>query len=454
MREQLTEKGFIMDKHITIGETVRDYVLAEVPAPQSLSEMEDKLRRVLKWLGNIVLHLWLRWLAREYTRPVTECECGGEAKYERERPGQLYTMFGVVRYRRAYYRCPKCHRGTYPLDEQLGLRANAMSAEVERLAGLTGVQIPFQKGSEVFEELTLVSLSDQSLDKAVQAYGREVERQESDWQKQAQDAEELLRRKREHKPPRRLYGTIDGGLIPTRAPKGEPQPWRELKIGAWFVARGQPPRQPDGEWRIRAEQISYYADILPAEEFGPLVWAAGVQRDAQLAHELIFLGDGAHWIWDLVDEHFPDATQIVDWFHACEYLAPVAQVAFSQLEQRTAWIKQMKTALWNGELDVVIEACLAHVNPAREDDPAHKAVTYFTNNRHRMDYPTYRANGYQIGSGTVESAVKQIAQQRLKVPGARWNLSSARLVSKARAAFLSGHWPALAARRHHLSLAA
>ncbi len=443
-----------MDKHTSIGEVVRDHLLVESEAPQSLSEMEDKIRRVLWWLGNMVLHVWLRWLTKHERERAIACKCGGEARYIRQRPGQLYTLFGVVKYQRDYYLCSTCGQGTYPLDEQLGLRPNAMSAEVERLAGLTGVQMPFAKGSEVFEELTLVSLSDQSLDKATQAYGREVEQQEHEWRKQAQDPTDLQRQEREIKAPLRLYGTVDGGLVPTRAPKGEPQPWRELKIGAWFMARGQPPRHPDDEWAIRAEQITYYADIRPAEEFGPLMWATGVQQHAQLAHELIFLGDGARWIWELVDFYFPNAIQIVDWFHACEYLAPVAQVAFTKKEERERWIEQMKTALWKGQLDTVIAACQKHVDPNREKDPAQQASTYYTNNRHRMDYPTYRANGYQIGSGTVESAVKQIAQQRLKVPGARWNLESARLVSKARAAFLSGQWPDLADRRRCLSHAA
>ena len=68
-----------------------------------------------------------------------------------------------------------------------------------------------------------------------------------------------------------------------------------------------------------------------------------------------------------------------------------------------------------------------------------------------MDYPTYRANGYQIGSGTIESGVKQIASQRMKVAGARWNLDSARLVAKARAAYLSGHWHNLAQQSEPLS---
>jgi hypothetical protein len=333
------------------------------------------------------------------------------------------------------------------LDEQLGLRPNAMSAEVERLAAMTGVQMPFGKGRDVFEELTLVSLSDHSLDKASQAYGAEVQQREEEWHAEALDSEALLRREREQPRPVRLYGTIDGGRVPTRGPKGEEQPWRELKVGAWFTAKGQPPKKPNGKWAIQAQDITYYADIAQTDDFGKIVWATGVQRDAHRALELIFLADGARWIWELVDLHFPHAIQIVDWFHACEYIAPVAKVAFPDVQQQTRWIEQVKTDLWHGRLNAVIAACEPYIDPQREDDPAHKAVSYFTNNRQRMDYPTYRANGYQIGSGTIESGVKQIATLRMKVPGARWNLQSARWVAKARAAFLSGQWNELAARR-------
>jgi hypothetical protein len=311
--------------------------------------------------------------------------------------------------------------------------------------------MPFGKGRDLFEELTLLSLSDHSLDKATQAYGMAADEQEQEWVMTANDEEDLLRRERENTRPLRLYGAIDGGRVQTRAPKGEEQPWRELKIGAWFQAKGQPPKLPNGEWTIRAENITYYADITHADNFGELLWATGVQRDAQLARELIILGDGARWIWDLVSLHYPHAIQIVDWFHACEYLAPVAKVAFRGQQQREQWVTQVKTDLWNGQLDTVIAACAQFVDPQRDEDPAQRAVTYFTNNRDRMDYPTYRANGYQIGSGTIESGVKQIAQQRLKVPGARWNLPSARLVAKARAAFLSRQWGELAARRRKLS---
>jgi len=440
-----------MDNHTAFAETTYEQIIGIAESAQSLSDMEHTLRQFLQKLGNVLLHLWLLWRAPRYCSPITTCPyCGQESRYQRKRWCKLYTMFGEVRCRRGYYVCAACRQGHYPFDRQLGLRPNALSAEVERLAALTGVQLPFGKGSAVFKELTLVSLSDQSLDKATQAYGVEVEQQEQEWHKVARNGDELLRRARENPRPVRLYGTVDGGRVQTRAAKGEEQPWRELKVGAWFVAKGQPPKTPRGQWTIQAQDITYYADIASADDFGQLLWATGVQRDAQRAGELIFLGDGARWIWDLVSLHFPKAIQIVDWFHACEYLAPVAKVAFRDVRQQEQWIERVETDLWNGRLDAVTTACAAQVDPQRAEDPAQKAVTYYTNNRARMDYPTYRANGYQIGSGTIESGVKQIATQRLKMPGARWNVNSARRVAKARAAFLSGQWNRLAARREIL----
>lgn len=339
------------------------------------------------------------------------------------------------------------------MDDALGLRPNRMSAEMERLAGLMGVQMPFAQASEVFEELTLVRLSDHSMDKATQSYGQKMEHQETQWYAETLDDELMLKREHETPCPLRLYGSLDGGRVRVRH---EDLPWRELKVGAWFEAKGQPPATPDGEWTIQASNITYYSDITKAEAFGNTLWATGVQRQADRAVELIFLGDGARWIWDLVDWHFPDAVQIVDWFHACEYLTPIAKVAFSDTQQQEQWLQQVKDDLWHGNLLAVIEACQQQVQPQLkcDDDPAQVAVRYFRNNQHRMDYPTYRANGYQIGSGTIESGVKQIASQRMKVSGARWNLNSARFVAKARAAYLSGYWHDLAQQSETLSACA
>jgi hypothetical protein len=197
---------------------------------------------------------------------------------------------------------------------------------------------------------------------------------------------------------------------------------------------------------VQAQEEEWVAQI------GQLLWATGCQRQAHLAQELIFLGDGAEWIWNLVQEHFPEAVQIVDWFHATEYIAPVATAALTADAQQLAWIRQVRSDLWDGDLDAVIAAFKDFTAHPRAAEAATKALTYFTNNRTRMDYPTYRAQGYQIGSGTIESGCKQIVSQRLKVAGAIWQLDHTIQTAKARAALLSGQWHLITARREHRSL--
>lgn len=439
-----------MDNITTIAQMLSAHVQQALTGGYTLADIEQVTRQLVQEVGRQTVAAVANAEEGRYPDPELRCpQCGSMMPYIRRRTAQLRTLFGCLSVRRAYYLCGTCHTGCYPLDRRLGLRPNGISAEVERLAAMTGVQLPFGKGRDLFEALTLVSLSDQTVDKAAQAYGAKVVGQEEAWRAVAYDQTALQQRKRTARHPLRLYGAIDATKVHTHGQ--DDHPWRDLKVGAWFEARGRPPKQPDGQWRIQAENIEYYADICSATEFGQLLWTTGVQHHAQLARELVILGDGAEWIWRLVDEHFPHAVQILDWFHASEYLMPVAKAAFSNPAAQQQWLQQAKQALWDGSLDAVIDACLDLVRTEDSTDPAFVAARYFDQNRSRMGYPTYRQQGYQIGSGTIESAAKQIGLLRMKVAGAIWNVDSARRVAKARAAYLSHRWPELAAY-HPLTL--
>ncbi len=435
-----------MDNITAIAQMLSEEIQQELTTGYTLTDIEQTTCHLVQEIGRQAIATVVNLEEQPYPEPEVSCSgCGQAIPYVRRRPAQLRTLFGCMEVKRAYYLCPECHQGCCPLDQRLGLRPNAISAELERLSAMTGVLLPFGKGRDLFEALTLVSLSDQTLDKATQAYGATTMRREQEWQAVAHDQNELQRRKRDTRKPLRLYGAIDATKVHTRG--GEEYQWRDLKVGAWFEARGKPPKKPDGQWRIQAENIHYYTDICPASEFGSLMWATGVHHHAQLARELVILGDGAEWIWNLVEEHFPQAVQILDWFHATEYLMPVAKAAFSTEEAQNDWVAQTKQTLWDGMIDEVINACLDLVRTEDSSDPAFVAARYFNQNRHRMDYSAYRRQGYQIGSGTIESAAKQIGMMRMKVAGAIWNEDSARKVAKARAAYLSNEWDALAAYR-------
>lgn len=450
--ESLSRLGMEFGQYV---QQVTAELLLRVVQPGSLSEMERGIREAMLKLGHFLLTSWLALQNERYPAESIACECGQRARYQAMRDGVLYTIVGRVVYRRAYYRCGHCHRGCSPLDARLGLRPGELSAELEQLTALIGVHLPFGQSSQVFEQLTLVRVSPQSIDKTTQAMGQEMAAVEAEWITDSQAEPYLQQLERHGDAPRRLYGTLDATKVHTSQARNAGEGgWRDLKIGGWFETPARPPTSPEDAWASEAHHITYYCDIVEAERFGDRLWATGVQRRAHLADELICVADGAEWIWKLVEFHFPQAIQIVDWFHAAEYLPPVAALAGTSALARQAWLQHAREDLWDGRLDALIAACQALVTTGGKEDAAQKALTYFSNNRHRLNYPDYRAKGYQIGSGTIESGCKQIGTQRLKVPGATWDLDGARRVAKARAVLLSDQWELLARRRTHLAPAA
>jgi hypothetical protein len=290
--------------------------------------------------------------------------------------------------------------------------------------------------------------------------------QEADLIRHSQTEAKLQERQRHPgQVPPRLYGSLDAAKvrIEPRPKQGqvpeEHEDWRDMKVLCWFETERVPPAQQSSRQRqkalrepvaLRAKNLRYFCDITEADEFGKLVWASGCQVKADLSPELVFLGDGAVWIWNLVAKYFSNAIQIVDWYHAEEHLEGVANAAFAPGPQRTDWLEGSKQALWDGQVEAVIAACEALASGC---EMARKAVRYFYANAERMRYDRFRAAGLMIGSGTVESGCKQIVTQRLKLPGAQWTVTGAVRTAKARAAWLSGDWQSLCAQRSALPLA-
>jgi hypothetical protein len=436
----------------TVAELFKQAIVEAVARhPESkIADLEQGLRQLLKQVGAQALATSLTALEEQYPQAQVACPCGSLADYQFRRTAKTLTVFSWVAYRRAYYLCSHCHRGQCPLDQRFGLEPGKVSAGLAPLLALAGVETAFEEGCQLVERFLLLEVSDNTLRKETQTFGQLQAQAEQTWQAQSQDPQHLQERLRSQPAhPKRLYGSMDG----THVPIGEE--WRELKAGSWYEvekvrsASGQGVGELD---ELRAKNISYYCDIAEAETFGELLWATGVPRAADLAEEIIFLGDGAAWIWNLVERNFPHAVQIVDWYHAVEYLTPIAEAAFgANSPQGKVWLEAVRTDLWEGRVDQVIIACQVFEKQAGE--AARKAVIYYTHNARRMDYARFRAAGYQIGSGTIESGCKQIATQRLKRSGARWTLEGARMTAKARAAWLSGQWNQLAAQRAALPLA-
>jgi hypothetical protein len=431
----------------------------------TIAQIETGMREALRQIGSQAVSLFLSSMQ---ATPASEiaCPCGGTLQYQRMRPATVISVFGKVTYERAYYAGCSCGRGKAPLDGQFGLEPGAVTAGLAALLALAGIAFSYDESPKWLQAYLLFDVSENTVRSETEQMGALQEKREGGLAKQSQN--EAYLQERQRNPGRvatRLYGSMDAAKvrIEPRPKKGEEpeehEDWRDMKVLCWYEVETVPPAQRSTRQRkkvvreqaaLRAKTIRYFCDIAEADDFGEILWATGCTVNADLSPELAFLGDGAVWIWNLVTQYYPNALQIVDWYHAEEHLEGVAMAAFTALPERTLWLEEATQALWDGQVEDVIIACEALAQSCSE---AHQAVTYFTHNIERMRYDQFRAAGYMIGSGTVESGCKQIVTQRLKLPGAQWTVPGAVQTAKARAAWLSGQWQTLCDQRSALPLA-
>lgn len=441
-----------------MAEIMAEEMGSQLPSPQDIREVETSMRELLQKVGAEGLKRYLERTDEDKSQAKEmDCECTGKRRYLFRREAVILSVFGRVSYKRRYYVCPECGSGVCPLDQRMHLAAGEVTAGLAELLALAGVETAFAESSRLVERFLLFRVSDNTLRKETERFGELQKAREEEWKRKSQDEAWLQARlQQQGKQAGRLYGSIDGVMAPC---KGE---WREMKNIAWYQV--EPTRSYEkrrhhtsliGEQNdLQAREITYHCDIQPPDQFGDLFWATACQRNADLYEELVFVCDGAVWIWKLIERHFPQAVQIVDWYHASEYLPPIAEAAFGrETPEYHAWLQQARSLLWEGQIDDLIHDCQSLGSVPATQKAVHNAVSYFTNNQKRMDYARFRQQGYFIGSGTVESAGKQIASLRLKRAGARWTENGAVATAKARAAWLSNQWDVLAARRSILPLA-
>ena len=177
------------------------------------------------------------------------------------------------------------------------------------------------------------------------------------------------------------------------------------------------------------DSTSYLASFAPAAEFATLVHAEARRRGADHIRQLVVLGDGAPWIWNLATTILPEATPIVDLYHAREHLHDLAAGLTGTLgDAHPDWLAARLADLDAGNIETLVTETERLLHPQLPDDIANdtaKALGYFKTNAHRMRYAYFRAHGLFVGSGVVEAGCKSIVGQRLKLSGMRWNIPGA-----------------------------
>lgn len=449
-----------------VAELVEEAIEMEGKEELLIGDIEMTMRESMLKIGNSALQCFLE-NADGQAEAKIECACGGTLLYQRRRSATIWSVFDKVVYKRAYYAGCTCGEGCAPVDQRYGIEPGKVTAGLARLLALSGIKDAFDAGRKWLQECLLFEVSENTVRAETQKMGALQRQADADLVKAMQSESGLQKREQSQQPAADiLYGSIDAAKVRIE-PRDEQEKalenretWRDLKAGCWYEAdtvpnRQQSARQKDKARRegvvLRAKNQQYFCDIDKAERFGKLLWATGCAMGADRARILVFICDGAVWIWNLIAYYFPTAIQIVDWYHAVDRLKRIAEEVFCTLEERQAWLEKVTEELWQGNVEAVIEACQPL---AKKSTLAKQSLSYYAAHRERMRYAQFRASGFMIGSGIIESGCKQIVSQRLKLPGAQWSLEGAILTAKARAAWMSGNWHKLVSARSLLPLAA
>ena len=309
------------------------------------------------------------------------------------------------------------------------------------MVGRAAAMVSFAEGSELLRELAGVPVDPKQVERTAERLGREI----------AQDERHVV----EPEPPAAptLYLGMDGTGVPMRPAELEgrvgKQPdgsakTREVKLVTVWSAEGRdeegiPVRDPGSvTYSAAIESAASHDTDAVASEFAQRAHREGQRRGFDQARRRVVLGDGALWIWNLADEQFPGAIQIVDLYHAKGYLWDVAKAIYgagSDLAEQ--WAKQRRDELDEGKIDAVLAALRVH---AEAHDEARKCLNRIARNQRRMRYPEFRAQGLCVSSGVVEAGCKRAIGTRLKRAGMHWTVAGADAIIALRCCKLTGRF--------------
>lgn len=236
------------------------------------------------------------------------------------------------------------------------------------------------------------------------------------------------------------YAMVDGSLLLTKDKDAQTGKllWREMKLGRVFKVRHHMRLSTTRNWIYQSRYTAHFGDSDTFFE--------KLSGEVDPLRQVIFLGDGARWIWDRVSAFWPEATQILDYYHCKEHLCEFAKVclqaeAFPDSALMQQWVTDQEVLLFNDAVEEVMEH-IAKIKPVREAvaEAQSKLLHYYGSNRERMRYGSYRRLGYLIGSGPIESANRYVIHKRMKLSGQRWTIKGAQAMANLRVAYASNQW--------------
>jgi hypothetical protein len=394
--------------------------------------------------GGAALGELLRFPPPPADRRTLPCVCGQQAGYKDLRSKPVLTAVGKVEVLRPYYLCPHCHRGQFPADVELDIENTELSPGVRRMQAVVGQEAPFDHGRQQMKLLAGLEVTTKSVERTAEAIGGNIAARE---QKEIQRTVQLDLPIVVGEPIPILYVQMDGTGIPAvkketvdrpGKTEGQPSHTREVKLGCVFTQttcdeEGYPIRDPNS--------TTYTGAIETAEEFGKRIYLEAWKRGWSRAEKKVVMGDGAEWIWNLAEQHFPGAVQIVDLYHARQHLWELARRLHPNDEaSQKAWMKvHQRRLLDKGKIEKLVAALRSIVSTNPEViEKIRTEAAYFERNAGRMRYPQFRRQHLFVGSGVIEAGCKTVVGSRLKQSGMFWTVRGANAIIALRCCHING----------------
>jgi hypothetical protein len=411
-----------------------------------LEATEMVVRSAMHQAGATALTKLLEFAAPAADQRTVPCSCGHPAAYRELRSKPILTVVGKVEVSRPYYLCPHCHAGQFPADVELDIDHTEFSPGVRRMKAVVGQEAPFDHGRQQMKLLADLEVTTKAVERAAEAIGEHIATRE---QEEIQGAMQLDLPMVVGEPIPILYVQMDGTGVPVvkketvgRQGKTEGQlaHTREVKLGCVFTQaawdkEGYPIRDP--------ESTTYIGAIETAEEFGKRIYVEAWKRGWSRAVEKVVMGDGAEWIWNLADQHFPGAVQIVDLYHARQHLWDLARRLHpNDAANQKAWIMvHQRRLLDKGKIEKLVVTLRSIVSDNPEVvEKIRTEADYFERNAARMRYPQFRRQHFFVGSGVIEAGCKTVIGSRLKQSGMFWTVRGANAIIALRCCYLNGRF--------------
>lgn len=406
-----------------------------------LEAMEFFARSQMLGVGARVVESFLAERLEEEEAPV----CGDNHPPRKmvphdRRAKTIRTILGEVGIVRRRFICLVCGAARYPADERLGVAGTEFSPGARRMMARAGAQESFAQAASDLALFANLRVEDKAVERVAETTGQLVD----DWMR-GEGARSLLTPSADENPDT-LYIEFDGTGAPMRreelqasrgkAPDGKAHT-REVKVGCVFTQSGL---DEEGD-PVRDEgSTTYVAAIENSTDFGHRVYQEAVRRGLRAAARVVVISDGAAYNKTIVAEHFPQATHILDLYHAQEHLAQfVRDVLREPLD--SAQHERLRDLLCRGKIALLakrMSAALPRSGPRRT--AGEKAIGYFRDNAHAMRYGEFRAMGLFVGSGVVEAACRTLVGQRLKRSGMFWSVRGANAILALRSCYASGRF--------------